>query len=81
MSNNSKNQIELFRTLFKGREDVFSVRWEKENKSGYTPACVYDPYFQKMHRNVEKNYRPLTDLRNIQTSEWASINRGLSIAH
>jgi hypothetical protein len=25
-------QIQLFRSLFKGREDVFALRWEKLNR-------------------------------------------------
>lgn len=37
-------QLALFRSLFKGREDVFAVRWEKEGKSGYMPAYSFDPY-------------------------------------
>lgn len=33
-------KIQLFRSLFKGREDVYSVRWDsKSGRSGYTPAC------------------------------------------
>jgi superfamily II DNA or RNA helicase len=33
-------KIHLFRSLFKGREDVYSVRWDSKNgRSGYTPAC------------------------------------------
>jgi len=32
--NNLKN-ISLFKSFFKGRDDVFAVRWEKGNKSGY----------------------------------------------
>jgi superfamily II DNA or RNA helicase len=34
-------KISLFRTLFKGREDVFPKRYEstKSGKSGYTPNC------------------------------------------
>ena len=33
-------KIQLFRSLFKGREDVYSVRWDSKNgRSGYTPAC------------------------------------------
>jgi hypothetical protein len=33
-------KIELFRGLFKGREDVYSIRWESKNgRSGYSPAC------------------------------------------
>jgi superfamily II DNA or RNA helicase len=39
LSNSEK--VWLFRSLFKGREDVFPRRWEnsKTGKSGYAPAC------------------------------------------
>ncbi len=43
-------QIQLFRSLFKGREDVFALRWEKLNKSGYMPAYSYDPYMYRLHK-------------------------------
>ncbi|MFV2081723.1 MAG: restriction endonuclease subunit R, partial [bacterium] len=34
-------KIKLFRSLFRGREDVYAVRWEGKNgKSGYSPACA-----------------------------------------
>lgn len=35
------NKIVLFRELFRGRTDVFPVRWDniKSGKSGYAPAC------------------------------------------
>ncbi len=29
------HQIELIQKLFKCREDVFAIRWEKGNKKGY----------------------------------------------
>lgn len=34
-------KIELFMSLFKGRDDVFAKRWENHKKetSGYSPAC------------------------------------------
>ena len=36
-------KISLFRSLFRGREDVFPVRWEsKQGRSGYSPACRYE---------------------------------------
>jgi len=35
------NQIQHFKSVFKGREDVFPIRWEKESKSGYMPAYFY----------------------------------------
>lgn len=64
-----QEQINIFRSLFKGREDVFAVRWEKGNKSGYMPAYLYDPYRLRAHRMnggtfqnfTEKSYLKLTD--------------------
>ena len=37
-----ENKIALFRRLFRGRSDVFPVRWEnrKTGRSGYAPACA-----------------------------------------
>lgn len=34
-------KVELFRSIFRGREDVFARRWHSEstNKSGYQPVC------------------------------------------
>jgi hypothetical protein len=36
-----ETKIALFRRLFRGRADVFPVRWEnaKTGRSGYSPAC------------------------------------------
>jgi len=35
------SKITLYRSLFKGREDVYPVRWEgKDGKTGYSPACA-----------------------------------------
>ncbi|MEN6385371.1 MAG: DEAD/DEAH box helicase family protein [Phycisphaerales bacterium] len=37
-----KDKIELFMTLFKGRDDVYAKRWESKKKgtSGYSPVCL-----------------------------------------
>jgi superfamily II DNA or RNA helicase len=36
-------KISLFRNLFRGREDVYPVRWESRNgRTGYSPACVHE---------------------------------------
>jgi superfamily II DNA or RNA helicase len=34
----SNEQVGIFLSLFRGREDVFAVRWEKDSKAGYIPA-------------------------------------------
>src|SRR5258705_13900583 len=69
MNESLSNQIQLFKSVFKGREDVFAVRWEKENKSGYMPAYYYDPYLYRAHKMkggtfqnyTDKTYLKLTD--------------------
>ncbi|HRV72165.1 MAG TPA: DEAD/DEAH box helicase family protein [Thermovirgaceae bacterium] len=36
----SHEKVRLFRSLFRGRSDVFAVRWESSaGRSGYSPAC------------------------------------------
>lgn len=34
----SNEQIRIFLSLFRGREEVFAIRWEKDSKAGYMPA-------------------------------------------
>lgn len=35
-----KAKVELFRKVFRGRNDVYAVRWQSaKGKSGYSPAC------------------------------------------
>ena len=71
---NRKNQLSLYRSLFRGREDVFAIHWQKGNKSGYMPAYQYDPYMYRLHKmkggtfkNYEdKTYLPLTDQQLIK---------------
>jgi len=45
-----KEKIIVFKSLFRGRDDVFAVRWSNGNKSGYMPAYYYDPYMFRLHR-------------------------------
>ena len=55
------NQIQLFKSVFKGREDVFAVLWEKGNKSGYMPASFYDPYMYRAHKMKGGTFQNYTD--------------------
>ncbi len=34
--------IELYKSLFRGRKDVYAERWEKDERSGYMPAYKVD---------------------------------------
>ncbi len=61
--------VQLFKSVFKARDDVFAIRWEKGNKSGYMPAHSFDPYFYRAHKAKggtfqnykDKTYLTLTD--------------------
>lgn len=35
-------QIALFTSLFRGRSDVYARHWEKDGRSGYSPAYLFD---------------------------------------
>jgi superfamily II DNA or RNA helicase len=52
----SAEKIDLFRSLFRGRADVFPRRWENPatGRSGYSPACANE-WDQRLCR---KSYRP-----------------------
>lgn len=51
----------LFRALFRGREDVFAVRWENRGKAGYSPACVRDWSERDADGKPKRTLLPLTD--------------------
>jgi hypothetical protein len=65
-----EKKISLFRSLFRGREDVYAKRWEgKRGKSGYSPAGVMDwgaihaarPEERKKVARKTRTLQPLTD--------------------
>ena len=62
-------RLELYKSLFRGREDIFALRWEKGKKTGYRPEYKYDYFKYKAHRDAggtfadfkDKKPRPLND--------------------
>ena len=72
VNNNSlpETKIALFRSLFKGREDVYAKRFEsrKTGKSGYQPVCrnewiqgICEKPKNKCDRCTHRSLEPLTD--------------------
>jgi superfamily II DNA or RNA helicase len=65
----ARKRIALFRSLFRGREDVYARRWERGENSGYSPAAAKD--WRAIHRSrpedrkrIERETRrffPITD--------------------
>ncbi|MGB2625734.1 MAG: DEAD/DEAH box helicase family protein [Candidatus Acidiferrum sp.] len=75
-----ERKIALYRSLFRGREDVFAIRWEgKGGKSGYSPAGAMDwraihaarPEDRKRVGRKTRILQPLTDevIRNHLTGK------------
>ena len=65
-----EEKVKLFRELFRGREDVYAVRWESpDGRNGYSPRSERDwqAYYaakQEDRQRVDKETRkrlPLTD--------------------
>ena len=61
MNEHSANQIQLFKSVFRGREDAFAIRWEKADKSGYMPAYHFDPYRYRAHKMKGGTFQNYTD--------------------
>jgi superfamily II DNA or RNA helicase len=74
-------KLTIFKSLFKGREDIYATRWEKGNKNGYSPTYTFDPYSYKMHRMkggtfknyANKQYQILTDGQIIKHLEGEQL--------
>ena len=66
----AEQRIALFRSLFRGREDIYAIRWENnDGRSGYMPKADRDwkSYLsakdedRKKVDRLTRTYRPLTD--------------------
>lgn len=56
----SMQNIDLYKSLFRGRTDIYAVRWEKDERSGYMPAYNVDWTDYNKHRaqgGTFKNYK------------------------
>jgi hypothetical protein len=83
MSNQVDN-IAIFKLLFRGRQDIYAIRWEKDGKSGYMPAYIVDWTDYRKYKLAggsfkdysKKEYQPLNDealLRHLQGSETDTV--------
>ncbi len=63
-----EEKLSLYRSYFRGREDVYPIRWNgKQGKSGYSPACgnewtaVCQKPKVKCSACMHQNFLPVTD--------------------
>src|ERR1700690_1146639 len=66
-----RKPIALFRSLFRGREDIYARRWENsDGRSGYSPAALKDwrainssrPEDRKKVDRITRKFLPLSDV-------------------
>ena len=68
-------QINVFLSLFKGREDVFAIRWQKDGKSGYMPA--YDLNWDEFSKYKERG----GTLKDFHAKEFSKLTEQRIINH
>jgi superfamily II DNA or RNA helicase len=65
----SQSHIDTYKSLFRGRDDVYAVRWEKDRRGGYMPAYKVDRDDYNKHKAsggtfasyTKKEYLPFND--------------------
>ncbi len=70
-----ENYLKIIKTLFKGREDVFAIRWERKGKAGYMPAYNFDWNEFLAHKTKGGN------LKNFLNKQYASLTDGRVASH
>jgi superfamily II DNA or RNA helicase len=74
MSNISSTQIQLFQSFFKGREDMFAIRWEKESKSGYMPVYDLDWNAFSLHKTNGGTLKDFPNKKFTKLTEQRIVN-------
>jgi len=61
----NEEQLNLYMSLFKGRNDIYARRWEKNGKSGYTPAYRFDWNEYLRHKARGGNFQNFSNKEKI----------------
>ncbi|KAA6348315.1 UvrABC system protein B [termite gut metagenome] len=64
----TQSHIDAYKFLFRGRDDVYAVRWEKEGRSGYMPAYKVDWEDYNRHKSSGGTFA------NYSKKEYLSFN-------
>ncbi|MCK9399778.1 MAG: DEAD/DEAH box helicase [Bacteroidales bacterium] len=62
--------LSLYKSLFRGREDIFAIRWEKDDKSSYSPAFEFDPYQYRLHKMKGGTFQNYSDKKYLSLSDY-----------
>jgi hypothetical protein len=61
--------LSLFNSLFRGREDIFAIRLEKNGKATYIPAYEYDSYYYRLHKMKGGTFQNYSDKKHRALSD------------
>jgi len=61
----SDQNIELYKSLFRGRVDIYAVRWERDGKTGYMPAYEVDWSNYEKHKAQGGSFRNYKDKKHL----------------
>ena len=61
--------LSIFKSLFRGRDEIFAIRWEKGGKSNYFPAYDYDPYQFRLHKIKGGTIQNFSDKKLLSLSD------------
>jgi hypothetical protein len=56
-----QHHIELYKSLFRGRNDLYAIRWEKDGRSGYMPAYEVDWSNYQKHKAQGGTFKDYAD--------------------
>jgi len=65
----NEQQLKLYLSLFRGRNDIYARRWEKYGKSGYTPAYRFDWNEYLRHKARGGNFKNFTSKEKISLTK------------
>jgi len=68
---NVKQNIELYKSLFNGRKDIYAVRWEKDGRSGYMPAYKVDWSDYNKHKAQGGTFKDYKNKENLPFNDSA----------
>lgn len=69
-----KRNIQIFKSLFRGRNDVYAIRWEKDGKSGYMPAYKVDWTEYRKYKATGRTFKDYKNKEFLPFDDNAIIN-------
>ncbi len=70
-----EDQLLLFKSIFKGRQDVYAKRWEAKDKAGYAPAYDIDWSGYELHKATGGT------IKDYPHKTYSTINEGVITGH